>query len=185
MKNTLSLAVLLAAVMLTGCATGYGPKGMTGGYEDQQIDESTYRVSFHGNGHTDGNKVWNYWMYRCAELTKLKGFEFFSLIVEKKKTGALPGDDSLRPANLRDGEEGRLVNVAGYYYTPGSTYTITTYHSSAVVKMYRNPLPADVKFALKAQSVLDSLKPYVESSGKEPAPKREEIIVKAMVKTAS
>jgi len=171
------------AVMLTGCATGYGPKGMTGGYEEQQIDDSSYRVSFYGNGNTDKDKVWNYWMYRCAELTKIKGFDFFNLIVEKKKTGAIPSDDGLRPANLRYGEEGRLIKTAGYYYyTPGSTYTITTYHSSAIVKMYRNPLPPDVKFALKAQLMLDALKPYVESSGKEPAPKRDEIIGKAMVK---
>ena len=185
MKSTLSLMVLLAAVMLTGCATGYGPKGMSNwGYEEQQIDESSYRVSFHGNSNTPSDKVWNYWMYRCAELTKIKGFEFFSIIIEKKKTGALPGDNGLRPVNLRDGEEGRLSKAA-YYYRPGSTYTVTTYHSSAIIKMYRNPLPSDVKFALNAQSVLDSLKPYVESSGKEAAPKREEIIGKATVKGAS
>ncbi len=190
MKPTVCLAALLMTAMLTGCATAYGPKGMTGGYEEQQIDENTYRVSFHGNGNTSSDKVWNYWMYRCAELTKLKGFDLFFLIVEKKKIGAIPGADELRPANLRHGDEGTTVKTAGYsaphyYYTPGTTTTITTYHASAIVKMYRDPLPPEVKFAMRAQTVLDTLKPYVESSGKEPAPKREEIINKALVKSSS
>ena len=69
-----------------------------------------------------------------------------------------------------------------YHYSPGYTTTVTTYSASAVVKMYGNPPPANVRYALNAQSVLDSLKPYVESGGKEPAPKREEVIGKAMVR---
>jgi hypothetical protein len=190
MKYKACLAILLAAAMLTGCATAYGPRGSTtgGGYEEQQLDNTSYRVSFYGNGDTSRDMVWNYWIYRCAELTKLKGFDLFYPILDKKKTGAIPGGGALRPANLQSGDEGTAVKTAGgyrpptYYYSPGYTTTITTYSASAVVKMYRNPLPADVKFALNAQSVLDSLKPYVQSAGKEPAPKREEVISKATTK---
>jgi hypothetical protein len=51
--------------------------------------------------------------------------------------------------------------------------------------MYREPLPQGVEFALRAQTVLEALKPFVESGGKEPAPKREEVIEKALVKVGS
>ncbi len=187
MIRTVGVAALFAAALLAGCATGYGPKGMTGGYEDKQIDESTYRVAFYGNGKTDKDTVWNYWIYRCAELTKEKGFELFSLIPEKKGS-AIPGSDGFRTADLRSGDEGEAIKTAGgyspprYYYTPGSSYTITTYSSSALVKMYREPLPQGVAFAMRAQTVLDALKPFVESGGSAPAPKREELIEKAVVK---
>jgi len=77
------------------------------------------------------------------------------------------------------------MKAASYYYTPGTSYTITTYSSSALVKMYREPLPPGVEFALRAQTVLDALKPYVQSGGSAPAPKREEVIAKALVRVGS
>jgi len=188
MKLKACLAILLAASMLTGCATGYGPRGATGGYEEKQLDNTSYRVSFYGNGHTKGDMVWNYWMYRCAELTKQKGFDLFSLVMDPKKSGAIPDDAGMRSANLQSGDEGTTVKTAGsyraptYHYSPGYTTTVTTYSASAVVKMYGNPPPANVRYVLNAQSILDSLKPYVESAGKEPSPKREEVITKAMIR---
>jgi hypothetical protein len=117
MIRAVGVAVLFAmAILTTGCATGYGPKGMSGGYEDKQIDGNTYRVSFFGNGHTSGNTVWNYWIYRCAELTREKGFELFSLISEKKGRSAIPDSDGFRTADLRSGDEGKAVKTAGGYY---------------------------------------------------------------------
>ena len=190
MKNEACISMLLAAAMLTGCATSYGPRGATGGYAEQQLDHTSYRVSFQGNGNTKGDMVWNYWIYRCAELTKQKGFDSFTLIVDhKRKTGAIPDEGALRQANLRSGDEGTAVKTGGsyraptYYYSPGYTTTITTYSASGIVTMYRDPLPSNVKVALKAQSILDSLKPYVESAGKEPAPKREDVIGRALVRS--
>ena len=40
------IVVMLAGVMLAGCATGYQKSGITGGYGDTKIDDSHYLVFF-------------------------------------------------------------------------------------------------------------------------------------------
>lgn len=192
MRFALWIAAALAVLMLQGCATPYGAKGVTGGYEEQQIDESSYRVTFTGNGKTGRDMVWNYWIYRCAELTKTKGFDLFVLVRDNNKTSAIPGTDGLRPAGFREDTDGQLMKTRGggggggggrsapqYYYVPGGT--VTTFNASAIVMMFKEPAPDEVKFALRAQTILDMLKPYVVSAGKEEAPSREAILEKALV----
>jgi hypothetical protein len=70
-------ACLLVAV--AGCMTGYQPRGYTGGYSEQKIDEDTYLVSFSGNGNTPRGVVLKYFLYRCAELTVDHGYAYFEL----------------------------------------------------------------------------------------------------------
>ena len=38
------------ALAVTGCATGYGAQGLTGGYSDSRIDDTHHVVKFNGNG---------------------------------------------------------------------------------------------------------------------------------------
>lgn len=64
---------------LAGCATGYGPKDATGGYSDEKLDESHYRVKFNGNGYASQERVWSFWIYRCAEITGQQGYRVLSI----------------------------------------------------------------------------------------------------------
>jgi hypothetical protein len=176
-------ATLAVALLATSCATQYGHEGLTGGYTDEKVDETHYRVKFHGNGYATSDRVWAFWMYRCAELTKKRGYTHFSL----RKPGeplaradrAMPG---LRNAAYREGEGGAaMLKTKGsgapiYIYTPGTT--ITTYHSDAVVGLHREPLPEGL-VVLKAQAVLDELGPYVKSDGKSTLIARDELFDKA------
>jgi hypothetical protein len=73
------MLVLVAVLMLGACATGYQAKGMTGGYSDAQIDENTYRVSFQGNGYSSKEDVENMMLYRAAEITDQKGYDWFEV----------------------------------------------------------------------------------------------------------
>jgi len=182
------LFVLIASLfLLSGCATptAYGPKGFSGGYEEQQIDESTYRVSFYGNGVTSQDRVWNFWIHRCAELTAQKGYTYFTLSREVKKS-ELP-DEPVGRSRLGRKEGGSLIKVRGggggggsrgyvpqYYYSPGGV--ITRYTGSAIVRMFNDPLPFDVPIAFRTKAVLDVLGPYVRSDGKIEVPGREAII---------
>jgi hypothetical protein len=50
-----------------------------------------------------------------------------------------------------------------------------------MIRMYKDSDTFDSKSALRAQSILDALKPYVDSAGKTAAPTRLEIIRKALV----
>jgi len=56
--------------LMFGCATAYQAKGFRGGYNDIQLDENTFRVSFRGNGFTSQDTVITYLLYRCAEITR-------------------------------------------------------------------------------------------------------------------
>ena len=171
-------------ILLAGCATSYGPSGLTGGYKEEKVDERTYTVAFYGNGHTSGDTVWNYWIYRCAELTKEKGFTAFTLAPIEKKTALK--EPQIQYGDFRDENYSppKFIQIKGggapsYYYVPGGT--ITTYSAKAIVTMYSQPYPSNVKFLLNPDKVIEALKPYVDSSGKTTAPARREILDGAII----
>jgi hypothetical protein len=182
----MTAATLAVALLATSCATQYGRQGLGGGYTDEKVDETHYRVKFHGNGYASSDRVWAFWIYRCAELTKEKGYTHFSL----RKSGeplargdeAMPARAGLRTAAYREGEGApAMLKTKGgsapvYVYTPGST--ITTYHTDAVVGLHREPLPEGV-VVLKAQAVLDELAAYVKSNGEATLIARDELFNKA------
>jgi hypothetical protein len=186
MRLKTALALLACSALLAACATPYQEHGLGGGYTDEQIDETHYRVKFSGNGYATSDRVWAFWMYRCAELTKEKGYTHFSLHKPGEPMARLdteqPARPGLRNAVYRDGEGGptmlktRSGGAPIFIYTPGAR--ITTYHSDAVVALHRAPLSEGV-YLLKAQTVLDELAPYVKTNGQGPLVKRDELFDKA------
>lgn len=88
-KNMLYTAAIAAVTfVLAGCATPYQSKGLTGGFTDTKIDDVTWRVRFDGNGYAKQEMVWNYWIYRCAELTLAQGYA--GMAIETKKAATPP-----------------------------------------------------------------------------------------------
>ena len=77
-------AVVSAAIALcTGCATGYHDAsnpllGYTGGYWDHKGPGELIKVGFAGNGFIKQRKVGTYLLYRCAEVAKREGKEYFA-----------------------------------------------------------------------------------------------------------
>jgi hypothetical protein len=57
---------------------------MLGGYSDEKILGNLYRVEFKGNQHSKPEKVQNYLMYRCAELTQEMGYNYFMIVSEER-----------------------------------------------------------------------------------------------------
>ena len=57
---------------------------MMGGYSEEKILSNMYKVEFEGNQHSKPEMVQNYLMYRCAELTKENGFEYFAIVSEER-----------------------------------------------------------------------------------------------------
>lgn len=176
---------LVAALVVTACATQYGRNGLTGGYTDEKIDDTHYRVKFHGNGYASSDRVWGFWLYRCAELTKEKGFSHFALLKPGSPLSGRPttepAEATRRHAAYQEGDAPRMVKTKGggapsYIYIPG--HTVTTWHSDAVVAMYKEPLPEGV-VVLKAQTVLDDLGPYVRSNGETPLMARDDLFRRA------
>lgn len=179
MKNR-TLLPLLAALALSACTSPYGQDFLFGGYRDKKIDDSTYVVSFSGNGNTSKDQVWYYWIYRCAELTSQKGYGYFTL-EQNEKSASMGREGGMVPAVSRP-HEGELIQVKGggapiYYYVPGGT--TTRWSSNATVHMYPGPLPAGQLWGFSAKSVLEQLKPYVDSRGAVAPPVRTDVLKRA------
>lgn len=72
---------VLAVMALAACAkpTTYKPADIPGsnGYAETEIGNDQYRISFAGNGITTRKTVDLYLLYRAAELTQEKGFDYF------------------------------------------------------------------------------------------------------------
>jgi hypothetical protein len=72
-------ALLSAALLLSGCATGYGKMGFTGGYSEVDGPGKLIEVNFYGNGFIRADRVEIYLLYRAAEVTKLRGKRYMSV----------------------------------------------------------------------------------------------------------
>lgn len=80
------IAILFAALILTGCATPYQRVGFTGGYSETQLGENIFQVSFRGNGYTSCERASDFSLLRAAELTLEKGFRYFVIVESEEHT---------------------------------------------------------------------------------------------------
>lgn len=76
-----------AAVLALGActtATPYQPMSAGsragGGYSDRQIENNRYSVTFAGNSMTSRETVERYLLYRSAELTRRRGYDWFAMV---------------------------------------------------------------------------------------------------------
>lgn len=174
---------MLVVIFLVGCTTPYGPHGLTGGYDEKKLEEDSYIVSFYGNGHTSGQQVWNYWIYRCAELTVEKGYDFFSLtpseeyaLLDASHDGQIVEFEML-PDEQADSELQKVIY---------QTYTITTYSANAKVDMYKMPIDekVDPSELLDASYVLSALEPYLKAKAGIAPPDKKLLIIRAIVEAS-
>lgn len=188
MRKRLGILGFAVILSLSGCATPYQPQGLTGGFSETRLDDTTYQIRFSGNGNTSSDKVWYYWIYRCAELTKSRGYTAFALYSDKpsapqnrKTSEATP---ALRPVGIQSDDNSGFANAkgGGYYYVPSyGGGTITTYSASAFVRFLKEPIPDTVSY-FQAQIILDILKPYIDSDGNYPkVPARADVLKEALV----
>jgi len=187
-KNTILFTLIV--LFATACVTPYGPRGMTGGYMDEKIDDDTYLVSFNGNGNTSSDRVWFYWIYRCAELTKEQGYDYFTITpidktsqyYDELKNSLAYEFTMIDPQSLAQNESNSDMDDAGNYRKV-YYYTVTTYSSRAQIDMYKHPGPMDIKFLLNAETILKELDQYVKK-GKEEAVDRKALLVRAAIEAA-
>jgi hypothetical protein len=201
--NARFLPMLLLSLALGSCASSYGPRSLTGGYADARIDDNHYTVRFDGNGYTSSERVWNFWFYRCAELTAQKGFTFFtvetvgpngvSLRDRTPEDGFTPAvytpGKGLAPAIYTPEDRGGIVLVHGhgggahFVYIPGVAINVQTWHEKSVVAMYNGTVPNGVDVVYRAQSVLQDLGPYIQANGDTQPPPKQDVLNHAAVAT--
>lgn len=162
-----AVAGVALAVCLAGCATTYHPAGFSGGYEDSRLDETTYLVSFRGNGHASRERVESFLLYRCAELTAEAGYDYFVLITSES---AARHSEINTPGQYASTTTGSISTFGGSAtgsattrgsYTPGQRIEVTRYKSSAQMRMFRGAKPSNDEGAYTAKEVLQYLGPKV------------------------
>jgi hypothetical protein len=79
-SNAFKSLVFSIFLIVTGCATGYHPAGVEGGYADLQIASELFRVSFQGNYYTSEEEVRSMALLRAADLAIQYGAPYFQVM---------------------------------------------------------------------------------------------------------
>ena len=74
------IGLFLCLLFISGCATGYGSHGLSGGYSSSQLQPNVFQVRFQGNGYTSMSRARDFCLLRCAELCLENGFTHFELV---------------------------------------------------------------------------------------------------------
>jgi hypothetical protein len=165
-----------AALLLAACATAtpYGPASQGGGYgfSDQRIEDNRYRITFRGNSTTSRETVENSLLYRAAELTVQRGFDYF-LVFEQDTEARTTYRSSSYPAFYGRYGYGYPFYHPHYsfpYYAYGFgwgypydsyAYETTRYSAVAFISMHNGEKPANDRTAFDAREVLRNLGPVV------------------------
>jgi hypothetical protein len=160
--------IVIISLVAAACTTPYQPNtvigsGGLGGFKDRKIADNAYFVEFRGNGNTPKTTVERYFLYRCAEITKEKGYKYFSVVLNPK-VGAFDELEPLAGAVERDGFLPVKSRGGGtsYYYVPGGTYTVRIFIGQGTVRMYnQNDVPG-VILGWSAVDVMKSLDPFMK-----------------------
>ncbi len=180
MIRALALSIFTAAI-LAACATAtpYGPAEADGGYgfSEQRIEKNRYRLTFRGNSSTTRETVENYLLFRSAELTVQKGYDYYIVIegdTETKKSYSSSGYGSFYGSygyGHGRGHGGHGFHSFPYYAYgfgggyPYDSYTreITRYSAIAFITMHKGEKPADQSQAFNAREVVENLRPLILS----------------------
>jgi len=155
-------AAVLATSGLAGCASSYGPDTITGGYLEKQLEPGIWRVVFLGNGYTTAETTQTFWLYRCAELAKLKGYDGFRILTPI----TLSEVRALRPAA---DASATIIKVHGgggggghYTYYSYSYSQMPKPSLSADIQLLRNPIATVPGKVFDATALKATLEPYVK-----------------------
>jgi hypothetical protein len=169
-------AALTAALALAGCetATPYQPlaasNAISGGYSEQKLDDTHFRVSFKGNDVTSRSKVESYLLYRAAELTAVQGDDWFEMVDKHTHDdqqayvdpGFGPGWGAYwRPSWTYFDRPGFGPWAGGPWMGVYSIDTVDHYEASAVIAMGHGPRPTGDARAFDARQVMQNLGPTV------------------------
>lgn len=101
LRKALAVALGAATLLTSACVTETTYRPATGqgfarsGYSDRQIEGDRFQVSFAGNSYTSRDTVERYLLYRAAELTVQRGYDYFIFadrdVDRRSQTYSTPG----------------------------------------------------------------------------------------------
>ena len=178
-KRAALAAVLAGATLLASCATPTPYRPATGqgfnrtGFSDHQIEANRFAVAFAGNSYTSRETVERNLLFRAAELTLERGFDYFILTErdtdKQSRTYTTPG--------IGYGGFGGYWSPSWRYYGRGFGWrswspfygdpfwdrsvdiqTVERYEANAEIIVGRGPKPAGNLRAFDARQVIENLR---------------------------
>ena len=73
-------------LLLIACATPYQSGGFMGGFNEVQLAEDSYQVSFGGNGYTSTQRAIDFTLLRCADIAIENGYKCFVVLGAENRT---------------------------------------------------------------------------------------------------
>jgi hypothetical protein len=174
MRGLCSASVIVACLVLFGCATAYQPVGLKGGYSETLLTPDTYRISFRGNAYTSAERAQDFALLRACELVLERGYTHFAIIDEQNEvtsasfttsgrahttsygTGTSSGTLYANPYGGTYSGTSTLRMDSNTTYTPPQTYTFYRPRTGLLVHAFPTK-PEDI-FAFDAAFLMQSLK---------------------------
>jgi hypothetical protein len=131
---------LSGCLLVSACATTYGPASgsMRGGYSESMLQRDRYNVSFQGNGFITREQAMNYLLYRCAEITRDNGFDYFVIV---------------------GGESNPTYSILG---SGSGASTLTKPNVNVTIQLRKGTAPAGNPNAYDARELMNNLQAKIE-----------------------
>ena len=172
MDQIVKALIFIGLLAVAGCAappTPYQPalSDASYGYSADQLDDTTWRVSFKGNSSTHREVVEDYVLYRSAELALEQGAEGFVVLkddvdkdVSYYGTGYPYGGFGF--GSYRRFGHGRRGHYSSFgYYHGGPSRTVNRYTSLVTIRLYLDAAPEGLGPAFDARDLVDTLGPRI------------------------
>jgi hypothetical protein len=180
-------AVVVAALLMLGLAacetaTPYQPlapgNAVSGGFSDQRLDDTHFRVVFKGNAMTSREQVETYLLYRAAELTVSQGGDWFEMVDRHTQNSGETYVDPYygpgyawgywRPYWRFHGQGGWGAwdpYWGGPFWGGYDVETVDQFRAMAEISVHHGPKPADDPRAFDAHQVMQNLGPKIVRPG--------------------
>jgi hypothetical protein len=175
MKRLTMVAMIVAVTAaLAACqtATPYQPLKMgaaSGGYSEIKLEHDRWRVTFSGNSVTPRQTVENYLLYRAAELTAAKGYDWFETLDRRTEKQSQIYVEPIGQIN-RGWSPYWRYHGSGFGWRTWDPYrggpfwadqidvrTVNQYEASAEIVMGRGPKPGGGQRVFDARELLANL----------------------------
>ncbi|MDQ8202804.1 hypothetical protein [Pelagicoccus sp. SDUM812003] len=137
MKHLLQTATALSLLFLTACAVPYQPAGANGGYSHKRLGNDRFLVTFSSPSvGFDEQRLRDYCLLRCAEVTKEYQFSYFSIEGDGHDVTSDPIHVSSASTTKGVSEKKENGKVE---------YEETTYESSTIHSRYETTITYEIK----------------------------------------
>ena len=192
-RKGLLAALATSTLLVAGCATPTPYRPATGsgfsrtGFSEQQVAPDRFLVTFAGNSVTDRDTVERYLLFRAAELTLQRGYDYFVTVQRdtdrQQRIYSTPGFNRFGYGRFWFG--GGYWGPSWRYFRPGFGWgfydpffgdpflggadirSVDRYEATGEIVMRRGPIPQGELRAFDARAVVDTIGPSVVFPGQQ------------------